>query len=552
MIDRQNNKTEKLLTCLLWAVTAGYLITFGIMNFKGFARFGTGDIYQDVLLMQRIWNEKTLIPEGWHFSNQLYVLAPPTLSALFYGITGNVNLSCALATTLMGLLSVGAFIWLLRALAGKDRLSIAAGVVLLTAYVFNENAANPAFDWDPLVTRISDLGQLLFTTVSHYSTYFIALCLLWGWYLRAAFAHRQSKGMTAIFALCVVLSFTTGMQSLRQLQIAILPLLGVEVLRLLAASRWFKQEPAREDWVIAGKTGICTLANLAGVAVFYAITPLGGLSKVDVGQEDIGRKLVGAYAGCKSVANLRKPGQWPEGSAMVSVFYCALALLVAAFVIWALLKVPSGMNESAACCGLFTASLLLTVLSMLITSVGSVARYLFLYWPMAAAALVWLMHRSNRSTRTVATALVVLFAAANFQFSYWPLVKSCFDPEPLPQQQAADWLEENGYDKVYGQFWTVGPIGLASNGAVQGGHWVFSNFYEISPYLTAEDLYTEQANQTAAYVFTRQDRDRGVEAARAQGAELELKAEIADMYYIYECPEQLMHHTADAGRDSGY
>lgn len=552
MIDQQTSKREKLLTCLLWAVTVGYLITFGILNFKGFARFGTGDIYQDVLLMQRIWNEKTLIPEGWHFSNQLYVLAPPTLSALFYGITGNVNLSCALATTVMGLLSVAAFLWLLGAFAGRDRLSIAAGAAMLTAYVFNENASNPAYDWDPLVTRISDLGQLLFTTVSHYSTYFIALCLLWGWYLRAAFQHKTGKRMTAVFVLCVVFSFTTGMQSLRQLQIAILPLLGVEVLRLLAASRWFKQKPGRNDWIIAGKAGICTLANLAGVAVFYAITPLGGLSKVEVGQEDLKRKLIGAYAGCKNVANLRKPSQWPEGSALIHLFYYALAILVVGFVIWALLKVPSGMNEAAACCGLFTASLLLTVMAMLLTSVGSVARYLFLYWPMVAAAAAWLMHHGKDRLRTGLTVLVLMFALFNFKFSYWPLVNSCFDADPLPQQQAADWLEENGYDKVYGQFWTVGPVGLASNGAVEGGHWVFSNFYEISPYLTAEDLYTEEANSTAAYLFTEKDRERGVAAAQKQGVELEFKAEIGDMYYIYESPVQLMHHTDDAGRDSGY
>lgn len=552
MIDQQSCKREKLLTGLLWAVTVGYLLVFGILNFKGFDRFGTGDIYQDVLLMQRIWQEKTLIPEGWHFSNQLYVLAPPTLSALFYGITGNVNLSCALATTVMGLLSIASFIWLLRAFVGIDRLSIAAGTAMLTAYVFNENAANPAYDWDPLVTRISDLGQLLFTTVSHYSTYFIALCLLWGWYLRAAFHHQRGKKMTVLFVLCVVFSFTTGMQSLRQLQIAILPLLAIEMLRLMSVSCWFKQKPAQSDWIIAGKTGICALANLAGVAIFYAITPLGGLSKVALGQEDLKRKLIGAYAGCKTVANLRKPSQWPQGSALVHLFYYALALLVVGFVIWALMKVPRGMNETVAGCGLFTASLLLTVLAMLLTSVGSVARYLFLYWPMSCVALAWLMHQGKAKLRTGLAVGLVLFALLNFKVSYWPLVNSCFDSAPLPQQQAAAWLEQNEYDKVYGQFWTVGPVGLASNGAVEAGHWVFTNFYEISPYLTADDLYTEKANETAAYIFTQQDRQRGVAAAQAQGVELKLKAEIANMYYIYESPVQLMHHTADAGRDSGY
>ena len=551
MID-QKRKPERLLTGLMVAVAAAYLITFGILNFKGFARFGTGDIYQDVLLMQRIWQEKTLIPQGWHFSNQLYVLAPPTLSALIYGVTGNVNLSCALATTVMGALSIAAFLWMLRAVTGRDRLAMAAGAALLTSYVFNENAANPAYDWDPLVTRISDLGQLLFTTVSHYSTYFIALCLLWGWYLRAAFQHRRGRGMNVLFAVCVVLGFTTGMQSLRQLQIAILPLLGVEVLRLAAASGWFRHGPGKENWAVTAKIALCTLANLAGVAVFYAITPLGGLSSVAVGQEDLARKAVGAYAGCKGAVNLQMPGKWVPGSGVLPLFYYALALAVAVFVVWALTRIPSGLGEAAACCGLFVASLLLTILSMLFTSVGTASRYLFLYWPLAAVAVAWGVTRLPQTGRRVAALLIAAFAVLNFWFSYKPLVTSCFDPEPLPQQQAADWLEKNGFDTVYGQFWTVGPVGLASNGAVEAGHWVFSNFYEISPYLTAEDLYTPRANDHAAYLFTQQDRDRGVQAARKAGVELEFRAQVAEQYYLYTSPVQLMHHTPDAGRDSGY
>ena len=61
---------ERGLCWLMAAIAALFVVSFAVMNFRGFARFGTGDIYEDVLLMQRIWNEKTLVPEGWRFSNQ--------------------------------------------------------------------------------------------------------------------------------------------------------------------------------------------------------------------------------------------------------------------------------------------------------------------------------------------------------------------------------------------------------------------------------------------------------------------------------------------------
>lgn len=547
----QDKKTQGRWLCwLLWGVLAVYLAVFAVLNFKGLVRFGNGDIYGDVLVSRYLWQSGSLFPPGWTFSNQTFLLATPNLAALFYGITGDLNLSMALAVTVMGALCLAAFAYLLRPFAG--RAGTAAGLAMLAAYVYNGNAADPALDADPLVTRISDLGQLLFTTVSYYSIYFIALCLVWGYYLRAAFLRRKGWGMNVCFAVCLLLCFTTGMQSLRQLQIALLPLLGVEALRLLAASRWLRQKPARADWLLAGRTALFTLANLAGVALFYTIAPMGGLSSVAVGREDLKIKAVGAYAAAKGAANLQKPSQWAAGTALLQAFYFVLALLVACFVVWALTKVPAGLGGAAACAGLFTASLALTLAAMLFTSVGTTARYLFLYWPMAAAAVAWLMEQWKGGGKAVLAVLVAGFAALNFWFSYKPLVQSCFDPQPLPQQQAAQWLEENGYRRVYGQFWTVGPIGLAANGQVDAGHWVFSNFYEISPYLTAEDLYTPEANQAAAYVFTAQDKDRALAAAQASGVQLEHQATLAGTYYIYTSPVQLMHHTPDAGRDSGY
>ena len=550
MIETKETRGYRWLEVLLWAVLAGYLVVFAILNFKGMVHFGNGDIYGDVLISRYLWESGSVFPAGWAFSNQTFLLATPNLSALFYGITGNLNLSMALAVTIMGVLCLAAFAWLLRPVTG--RLGTAAALALFAAYVYNENAGNPAFDTDPMVTRISDLGQLLFLTVSYYSIYFIALCLLWGWYLRAAFLKKQGRGMNIMFVLCAALCFTTGMQSLRQLQIAILPLWGVEVLRLLAASRWFRQKPAKADWIITLKAALCTAANGAGLVLFYALAPIGGMGGVAVGQEDFKRKLIGAYAASKSAANLQKPSLWAAGSAPLQLCYFALALLVAVFVVWALTRIPVGMGETAACCGLFVASLLLTLISMLLTSVGTTSRYLFLYWPLAAVAVAWGMNRLPGRGKAVLAVLIVAFASLNFWFSYKPLVQSCFDEEPLPQQQAADWLADNGYETVYGQFWTVGPIGLAANGKVDAGHWVFTNFYEISPYLTAEDLYTEEANDKAVYLFTEQDRDRGVAAAEKAGVTLELQAEIADTYYIYTSPVQLMHHTEDAGRDSGY
>ena len=53
-----------LLTILILLSMLCYLVAFGIINFAGFARFCTTDMYEDTLIARLMWEQKTLFPKG--------------------------------------------------------------------------------------------------------------------------------------------------------------------------------------------------------------------------------------------------------------------------------------------------------------------------------------------------------------------------------------------------------------------------------------------------------------------------------------------------------
>ena len=149
-------KTEKLLTGLTIGVILCFFAVFAVINFKCFNCFCEPDMYADTLVARLMWEEKTLFPFAYVFGNQLYVIATPVLSALFYGLGASQNTAMALATTAMSLFIVLSFLWMLRPLVKKG-LSLWASLLMLVSCVFGEKLVN------------QEQGQLLFIMCSYYA-----------------------------------------------------------------------------------------------------------------------------------------------------------------------------------------------------------------------------------------------------------------------------------------------------------------------------------------------------------------------------------------------
>ena len=255
MIKTISDKNERVLSAVIIIVLLGYLAVFGIINFAGFVGFCTPDMYEDTLVARLMWEQKTLFPENYVFGNQFYVVATPALSALFYGLTGSMNTSMELATTVMSLLILVSLDWLLRPFVRK-RLIRLCSLLMVVAVVSVPDAVR------------QDEGQLFFIMASFYACYTISYFVIMGDYIRA-FGDGRLRPVP--FVLSLFLCFCTGMQSLRQTCISILPILAFElcaaVYRKIRTGRFY----SRGQYMTLIRAAAYAAANLCGLVLIRAL-----------------------------------------------------------------------------------------------------------------------------------------------------------------------------------------------------------------------------------------------------------------------------------------
>jgi len=198
-MDTGKYRHEKYMLFALILIICGYLAAFTLINFRGFTHFASADMYADTVVAKYMWQQKTLFPAGWVFGNQYYVVTTPVLSALFYGITGSVNLSMSIATSVMTALIILALIYAIKPFASRTQ-ALVATLALMASII--------AIDMGKVE------AQILFLMCSYYAGYLITLLVCWGVWLRAVRSAR-GRGYDLMFALSVLLSFATGMQSMR-------------------------------------------------------------------------------------------------------------------------------------------------------------------------------------------------------------------------------------------------------------------------------------------------------------------------------------------------
>ena len=249
------------LSSALVVLLVAYFTAFCIINFAGFSQFCTGDMYEDTYVARLMWEQKTLFPDGWVFGNQFYVFATPVLAALFYGITGSMNLAMALATTAMTAAMLAAFWWML--LPFTERRERLLGTAVLVAAVMGPDLFN---DIEP---------QIFYIFASYYAAYAITLFVVFGDYLRVR-TGRRSALLSPGFVIALILSFCTGMNSLRQTAVMVLPLIVLEGAWFASGALWARRFGGTvERPPVPGMFHVLSIsaANLLGCVVIRLISP---------------------------------------------------------------------------------------------------------------------------------------------------------------------------------------------------------------------------------------------------------------------------------------
>lgn len=496
-------------------------MVFQIINFCGFETFCNADMYADTYVAKLMWEQKTLFPVNWVFGNQYYVLATPVLAAVFYGLTGSMNLSMVLATTAMTVLILVTFVWMLRPFA--NRAGLLTGTVLLVGSVMG-----------PEIVYTTE-GQIFYLMASYYAVYLITLFVVFGSYIRDT-AEISSRRISLRLILSMFLSFCTGMQSLRQTAMMVLPLLAMEGLRCLRrirASRRLRGALTPCTWRVLAVSA----ANLMGYALIRWLNPpsvtiYGSLDAI--APDQISTHLSTALRALRSTTGLKyllaEPRCIPLG---------ILALLLVAVVIGVCLLKEKNRSSDALfqLYFLFLFSIAATLGSSLVLDIALRGIYLFSWYPLVAVSGVILFRRLHPKWSLVLS----VFLAANLWCSYGANVRSALSPDTSIYAQIADYLLTTDYSILYGEWYSTSGICAKTDGAVAAGSWADEPF-QILGYINPQDIYSESDNANALYLLTPGCEQAALEYAQSQGAALTPVASFWDgSYTLYSSSKQLMH-----------
>lgn len=512
------SRTEKLLTLLVIVVLAAFFAVFAFINFYGFAACASPDMYEDTLIAKLMWDNKTLFPDQYIFGNQFYVAATPVFAALFYGLTGSVNTGMALATTLMSVLILLSFIWMLRP-AVKNTLCLLSGFLALCACVFSPRLIG------------EDRGQLFFVMCSYYACYLITLFFVFGDYLRA---RNGGKVRAVSLALSLLLSFATGMQSLRQTCIMVLPLLAFEALCIFAGFLREKRFPECEKMPLI-RVCLYAAANAAGLLF---------IKLLDVPHETIYTEppyssrltavwhAIRSVTGFDTVLNTENPL-----FALMFVFWAAVLLYAAYLVFFRFRKGNRALNILWLLCVISIAAV---ISASLLTSVTIRDIYLFIYFPLLALSLIIVFCAAGGKGKTALVTVLCLLSLGNLHLSYKDTVGHILSSDPSPGREICEYALESGYEYIYGQDVSAPLVAVWSDGKLTAGVWEKEVIFKRVPYINVNNIYTLDDYKKALFVFVDEELPQAQLEAEGSGAVLTEVGRFGT-YIVCTSSKQLMY-----------
>ena len=483
------------------------------VNFSFDPGYFSTDMYTDMRYAVRVWEEKSIFPEGWIFGNQLYTVATPVLAALFYGISGSMHFSMGLASTVMGVLVLASFFWLLRAFISHLGGQLLALTLFMAATLVFGGPVYETNGW-----------QLFFTMCSFYACYAIAAFLAFGCYIRGKWEKKQLFPLI----LCVFLSFGTGLQSLRQTLIMALPIAAVELLSTLYRISKKKDYFTARTLIAA----VVLISNLLGVIAAKLL---------HIPQVEIFGKIT--LTGLDTpVLSLQQ--SFANALSLVGLGNKAPALIIGVMGIFALLYLSYRLRETAEggslCLLLLTVSLVSVLVLDAFTTMNIRSIYYFLLYFLFAMLGAALYSHFGGWLRWGACLLLVVLLLSGAEDKLRPVLEPVSNPDRY--DAVVTYLEEKGIDTVYSG-WNRGErIGIASDDRIRCGFWDSPNTPFVPVKYLCDPAVFDVAPENCAYVFLNaSEANIALQAAKEKGVELKLLKHFADIsIYIYIAEVNLM------------
>jgi len=509
------------ITAICGIILFVYFLSACTLNFSYNPSFYSTDMYTDMVYAEESWAHKSIFPDGWIFGNQLYAVATPVLAAFFYGLVGDSVVAMAVATTVMGVLVIVTFAWMVKAIFPGVQAGLLGGAIFAALPLSFGGAVHEVAGW-----------QLFFTMCSFYSCYAISVFLAFGCYIRSE--KKTSKELLLPLILSGILAFGTGVQSLRQTLIMICPLVAVEGICIFRRL-WKKEVPFANSTLICLILSLCNIAGVlfAGIANIPQVEIFGKIQVLPWAE------AVTKFQG-SAVNALSLFGVQDKLLAVLTLLGGGFGVLILAEKLW------KTENRAGALCVLLMGISVAGVLVLdTFTTMSVRSIYYFLLYPTAALLGVAVFSLGKWSAKALVAAVLVFLFAHGVQEKLPAVLEQA--KQPLSYEETVSFLKEEGITTVFSG-WNRGEgIAIYSKGSVKAAFWdSYKKPFAAVKYL-CDPAGFDVDPENCAYVFLYPaEADIAISKAAERGVELKLLKHIAaEGVYIYTAERNLMTEKND-------
>ena len=559
----KKGKVKKYEWLIAIILIIGIAIIFGCNIFHYNYKMNS-DIGAEAILGRLVWESKRLMPPSWYSSTETRIIATPQVAALFYGLTGNMDLSMGLACCAMTI-GIMLTIWFCMREMGCSRMSGLLMCLLSLGICGN------------IV-----ILELLYVFAGYYAIHVITFFFVMNCYSSLLQEDwKENKWTKAKMheksCIAMLLAYTLGAQGTRGILITFGPLFGIEVIRNLHEKICWRKRLQR---------GIIQRDQRSRIPFWWVsgllvLSFIGTKMPFSSGQE-ISRNIRNGFS---KLIQVVLPDTWraigfSEGHTVRNVCLGILVLNVVIWIIVLLVHMLKWQKQSSLewCFLLTAASPVVTAFIVAFTTVESSERYYFMWiFSMAFAVILNIeylrkgmtadqveeensgiaslagqkdddwentdldgsgLYQMNRRKKLIyvsvlgtLTAIVLTTAGIvigiNVRTVYQPILKA-EEPTASDALEVVNYLEENGYETAYSTFENANKMTALSNGRVNV--YAVNSFetMDICKWLTNAEGYPEEgiADQAGAVYIVPEARMEEFERFLDTGVKCEQKGTI--------------------------
>ena len=539
----QKNKWNTALTVILTVLLAAFIGLVFYVNLSCNPEFYDGDMYSDINYAKEAWKAKSLFPKTWSFGNQTYVVATPVVAALIYGITKNAITAMAIASCIMTVLTVLTYDWMMKPVCRYNERT--AGFLFTAAFILIK--AHIALD---------DCGaQLLFTMASYYACYVITAFLVYGCYIRIREKSFKKKSIP-ILLISIGLSFGTGMQSLRQTVIMVLPLVAVELLLIIIDSVRTKKV------TFTGSTAYAALISVANISGVIAVKFIDYNQTTIYGNVSLKHSFsqvisTARNSVCDMLENLGvyyvpQTVVWVLKIALIGIILFAVALSIKD-----LAKNKCKQTTDFSIIMLLLCGCLGVLFAALLTNMKIRPIYYIMIFPLLSVSVAFILRKAKNRFKSFLCILLILFVVSSITFKCVIAYKDINSGKSsaTPIYQAEEYIAKNGYDTVCSLFVFSGAEGIAVASRDNVKVLYFNKLdsgkvFTPIKYLCVKDAYKNIDSDKCLYLVNKTEFELYAEAAHNYEVEFEKVAEFGEQIVLCKASDNLLVIADEAQKEN--